>query len=550
MSSPVALVILDGWGMGPRSAANAVLLADTPNFDRLWQRYPRTLMSASGEDAGLPSGIMGNSEVGHLNLGAGRVVRQEVSRINEAIDDGSFFENVAFIEMLARLRETGGRLHLLGLISNGLVHSAERHYLALLELAGRQGLAGDRVLVHAVADGRDTPPRSAPGYLRTLQEAVGRLGVGRVATVTGRYYAMDRDNRWERVQRAYELFTEGKGYRVGTAEQAIQAAYDRGETDEFVSPTVVTPTEDGPPPVIADGDAAIVFNFRADRGRQIVRAFIDQAFDGFSRGTVPDVRVATMTPYDARFDVPCAFRPPERMREILGETISLAGRRQLRVAETEKYPHVTYFFNGGDERPFEGESRILVPSPREVATYDEKPEMSAPEVAARVAEALRSGEYDFVLVNFANPDMVGHTGSLPAAVAAVETVDRCLGQVMDAVASAGGGAVVTADHGNAEVMVDPETGTPHTAHTTNPVPLILVDEHRKKAGLRTGGRLADVAPTVLSMMGIPRPESMSGSDLAEAGENLTADVGRDLAADAGRDLAADAERDREGTGEA
>ncbi len=543
MSSPVALVILDGWGMGSRSDANAVLLADTPNFDRLWQRYPRTLLSASGEDVGLPPGIMGNSEVGHLNLGAGRVVRQEVSRINESIDDGSFFENPAFIEMLERLRETGGRLHLLGLTSNGLVHSAERHYLALLELAGRRGLAGDRVLVHAVVDGRDTPPRSAPGYLRTLQEAVDRLGVGRIATVIGRYYAMDRDNRWERVRRAYELFTEAKGNRADTAEQAIQAAYGRGETDEFVSPTVIAPEESGSTSVIADGDAIVVFNFRADRGRQIVRAFIEPAFDGFHRGRVPHVRVATMTPYDARFDVPCAFRPPERMREILGETVSLAGRRQLRVAETEKYPHVTYFFNGGEERPFEGEDRILVPSPRDVATYDEKPEMSAPEVAARVAEGLRSRKYNFVLVNFANPDMVGHTGSLPAAVTAVETVDRCLGQVMDAVASAGGGAVVTADHGNAEVMVDPETGTPHTAHTTNPVPLILVDEHRKKAGLRTGGRLADVAPTVLSMMGITGPEAMSGSDLAEAGENLAADAGGDLTANTNVDLTTDAERD-------
>ena len=528
MNSPVALVILDGWGIAPRSDANAVLLADTPNFDRLWREYPHTLLSASGEDVGLPPDIMGNSEVGHLNLGAGRVVRQEVSRINEAIDSGRFFENAAFVEMLGRLRETGGRLHLLGLTSDGLVHSAERHYLALLELAGRQGLAGDRVLVHAILDGRDTPPRSAPGYLRALQEAVDRLGVGRIATVTGRYYAMDRDNRWERVRRAYELFTEAKGYRAGTAEEAIQAAYGRGETDEFVSPTVIAAEQDdpagatpeGPTGVIADGDAVIVFNFRADRGRQIVRAFIEPAFDGFHRGAVPEVRIATMTPYDARFDVPCAFRPPERMRGILGETISRAGRRQLRVAETEKYPHVTYFFNGGDEQPFDGEDRILVPSPRDVATYDEKPEMSAPEVAARVADALRGGEYDFVLVNFANPDMVGHTGSLPATVAAVETVDRCLGEVMDAVRWAGGGAIVTADHGNAEVMVDPVSAAPHTAHTTNPVPLILVDHNRKGAGLRAGGqlrtdgRLGDVAPTVLSMMGIPAPESMSGTDLA------------------------------------
>lgn len=513
MNAPVALVILDGWGIAPRGDANAVLLAETPNFDRLWQQYPHTRLSASGEDVGLPPGIMGNSEVGHLNLGAGRVVRQEVSRINEAIDDGSFFENAALAGILERLRGTGGRLHLLGLTSDGLVHSAEKHYLALLEMARRRGLTGDRVLLHAILDGRDTPPRSAPAYLETLQEVGGRLGVGRIATVTGRYYAMDRDNRWERVRRAYELFTEGKGHRAGTAAEAVQAAYDRGETDEFVSPTVIVPPLGGPNAEFSDGDAVIVFNFRADRGRQIVRAFIDRAFDGFVRGAAPDVRIATMTPYDERFDVPCAFRPPERMREILGETISQAGRRQLRVAETEKYPHVTYFFNGGGERPFEGEDRIMVPSPRDVATYDEKPEMSAPEVAARVADALRGGAYDFILVNFANPDMVGHTGSLPAAVAAVETVDRCLGEVMDAVRSAGGGAIVTADHGNAEMMVDPITSTPHTAHTTNPVPLILVDERRAHGHLRTGGRLADVAPTVLSMMGIPCPESMSGTAL-------------------------------------
>ena len=515
MKSPVALVILDGWGIGPPSDSNAVRLAQTPHFDRLWSTFPRTLLSASGEDVGLPPGIMGNSEVGHLNLGAGRVVRQEVSRINEAIEGGSFFVNPAFDGLLERLRVTGGRLHLLGLTSNGLVHSAEKHYLALLELTRRRGFTGDRVQVHAIVDGRDTPPRSAPGYLLTLQDAVDRLGVGRIATVTGRYYAMDRDNRWERVRRAYELFTDAKGYRAGTAAEAIKAAYDRGETDEFVSPTVISAKDDGSASVISDGDAVIFFNYRADRGRQIVRTFIEADFDGFRRGAVPDARVATMTPYDETFGVPCAFRPPERMSQILGETLSQAGMRQLRVAETEKYPHVTYFFNGGNERPFEGENRKMVPSPRDVATYDEKPEMSAPEVAAQVARALRSGEYDFVLVNFANPDMVGHTGSLPAAIAAVETVDRCLDEVMDAITSTGGGAIVTADHGNAEMMVDPETSTPHTAHTTNPVPLILVDESRRSVRLRAGGRLADVAPTVLSMMGIPRPESMSGNDLIE-----------------------------------
>lgn len=522
MNAPVALVILDGWGIAPRGDANAVLLAETPNFDRLWRRYPHTTLSASGEDVGLPPGIMGNSEVGHLNLGAGRVVRQEVSRINEAIDDGRFFRNDVLVEILERLRGTEGRLHLLGLLSDGLVHSAEKHYLALLEMARLRGLSGDRVLVHAILDGRDTPPRSAPAYLETLQNAIDRLGVGRIATVVGRYYAMDRDNRWERVRGAYELFTEGKGHRAAAVAEAVHAAYDRGETDEFVSPAVIDATSDGPARSspdgpggpISDGDAVIVFNFRADRGRQVVRAFIERDFDGFVRGAVPDVRIATMTPYDTRLDVPCAFRPQERTHEILGDTISRAGRRQLRVAETEKYPHVTYFFNGGDERPSDGEDRIMVPSPRDVATYDEKPEMSAPEVAVRVADAMRGGEYDFVLVNFANPDMVGHTGSLPAAVKAVETVDRCLGEVMDAVRSAGGGAIVTADHGNAEMMVDPISFAPHTAHTTNPVPLILVDDRRAYGPMRTDGRLADVAPTVLSMMSISCPESMSGTELA------------------------------------
>ena len=473
------------------------------------------MLSASGVDVGLPPEIMGNSEVGHLNLGAGQVVQQEVTRINGAIDDGKFFENKVFVELLEKLQETGGKLHLLGLISNGLVHSAERHYLALLELAKRSGFTGYDVQLHAIVDGRDTPPRSAIAFLQTLQDAIDRKNVGRIATITGRYYAMDRDNRWDRVRRAYELLTEAKGNRAKTALEAIQTAYDRGETDEFILPTVIEPKEDGSGSVISDGDAMIFFNYRADRGRQIVRAFIEADFDEFNRGTVPELHIATMTSYDERFDVPCAFRPPERMNQILGEAISLAGRRQLRVAETEKYPHVTYFFNGGDKQPFKGEERKLVSSPRDVATYDNKPEMSAPEVAAQVTRALRGEEYDFVLVNFANPDMVGHTGSLSATIAAVETVDECLGKVMDAISLVGGQAIVTADHGNAEMMVDPSTSLPHTAHTTNLVPLILVDEARKNQRLRATGRLADVAPTVLSMMNIPKPKSMSGVDLAE-----------------------------------
>lgn len=519
MNSPVLLVILDGWGIGPQSNTNAVWLARTPHFDQLWRKYPSTMLSASGVDVGLPPGVMGNSEVGHLNLGAGNVVQQEVTRINEAIENGKFFQNGVFSRLLAQLRKTGGRLHLLGLTSNGLVHSAEHHYLTLLELTKRHGFTGDQVQVHAIVDGRDTPPQSAISFLQTLQDAMDRKGVGRISTVMGRYYAMDRDKRWDRVRSAYELLTEAKGDWAGTAIEAIQAAYERGETDEFVSPTVITRTTESSGNVILDGDALIVFNYRADRGRQIVQAFIETDFDGFSRGRVPEVLIATMTSYDEQFGVPCAFRPPQRMNQILGETISLAGRRQLRVAETEKYPHVTYFFNGGDEQPFKGEERKLVYSPRDVATYDKKPEMSAREITSRVTEALRGKKYDFVLVNFANPDMVGHTGSLPATISAVETVDGCLGKIIDEAGLVGGAVIVTADHGNAEMMLDSSTSLPHTAHTTNLVPLILVDEARKNMRLRARGRLADVAPTVLSMMNIPKPVSMSGVNLTENQED-------------------------------
>lgn len=510
--APIVLVILDGWGLSPHREANAVRLARTPYFDRLWGMYPHTQLNASGKDVGLPADIMGNSEVGHLNLGAGRVVQQEVSRINQAIDDERFFSNEVFTDLLHRLKSRDGALHLIGLMSNGLVHSAEKHYLALLDLVKRHGLPGDRVFVHPILDGRDTPPRSAPDFLRSLQQTMYDLGVGRMATVTGRYYAMDRDNRWERIQKAYDAYTRGTGEQASSAEEAIQKAYDRGETDEFVLPTVLM-AQDAPVGPVKDGDGVLMFNYRADRGREMLRVFTVPDFDDFDRGNRPDIAVATMTKYDATLDVPFAFQPPGVMQNILGETISTYGKRQLRTAETEKYPHVTYFFNGGHETPFDGEDRIMVPSPKWVATYDEQPEMSAPAIAWKVVHALQAAVYDFILINFANPDMVGHTGSIPSAVTAVEAADWGLSAIIETVRKVGGKAVVTADHGNAEMMVDPATGHPHTAHTTNPVPLILVDDEYKGKTLREDGRLADVAPTVLDLMGILKPEEMSGVGL-------------------------------------
>lgn len=510
--TPVVLIILDGWGLNPDPEANAVAQARTPHFDRLWAQYPHTRLHASGVHVGLPPGIMGNSEVGHLNLGAGRVVEQEVSRINRAIDDESFFANETLTGVLEHARNAGGALHLVGLMSDGLVHSAQRHYLALLELARRRDFPGARVFFHAILDGRDTPPKSALEFLKPLQAKMNELDTGRIATVSGRYYAMDRDRRWERIQKAYDACTRGEGKRAASAAQAVLDAYARNETDEFVLPTVIV-GDDRPVGLIRDGDSVVMFNFRADRGRQMLRALADPDFNGFERAVKPDIAVVSMTQYDAALDVPFAFQPPGAMTGLLGEALSRHDKRQLRTAETEKYAHVTYFFNGGNETPFEGEDRILVPSPKWVSTYDEQPEMSAPAVAWKVAHALRSGVYRFILVNFANPDMVGHTGVLAAAITAVEAVDWGLGAVMDAVEETGGKAIVVADHGNAEVMVDPETGEPHTAHTTNPVPCIVVDDASKGRRLREGGRLADVAPTVLGLMGLPQPQEMTGEDL-------------------------------------
>jgi 2,3-bisphosphoglycerate-independent phosphoglycerate mutase len=498
---PVALLILDGWGYREEREGNAVALAETPNFDRLWRTRPHTLLAASGEDVGLPAGQMGNSEVGHLNLGAGRVVLQELPRIDRAIADGSFFANAVLCRTVDAA--AGHRLHLLGLCSDGGVHSHLDHLVALLRLAHARGQR--EVVVHAITDGRDTPPDSAGRYLARLAAAVPEV---RVATVIGRYYAMDRDRRWERTAAAYRAVVAGEGLRAPTAAAAVAAAYARGESDEFIRPTVV-----GQPAPLADGDALIAFNFRADRMRQLTHALLDPDFAGFARVPPPPRLAAfcSLTPYEEDFPQPAAF-PRERIAHGLGEVVAAAGLRQLRIAETEKYAHVTYFFNGGEEAELPGEERILVPSPR-VATYDLQPEMSAAAVAERAAAAIAAGGLDLVVLNFANPDMVGHTGSLPAAVAACAAVDACLGRVLDALRRAGGAALVVADHGNAEVMIDPVTGGPHTAHTTNPVPAILVADQLPAARLRDGGRLADVAPTLLELLGLPQPPEMDGRSL-------------------------------------
>ena len=495
--SPAALIVLDGWGYSRRRKGNAVRAASTPTFDELWRRYPHTLLHASGEDVGLPAGQMGNSEVGHLNLGAGRVVLQELPRIDRAIADGSFFKNGVLTEAVAAAR--GHRLHLLGLCSDGGVHSHIRHLLALLELAKRAGR--DDVVVHAITDGRDTPPDSARGYLQ-------QLAGHRVATVLGRYYAMDRDKRWDREEAAYRALVLGEGERAATAAEAVALAYERGETDEFIRPTVV-----GEPVPMADGDVVICFDFREDRMRQITRILFDRDFDAFKRPRTPTLRAATFTEYDAAFKLPVAF-PGEPIRDGIGATVAAAGLRQLRIAETEKYAHVTYFFNGGDETELPGEERILVPSPK-VATYDLKPEMSAREVADRACARIAAGGLSLVVLNFANADMVGHTGSMAAAVAACEAVDGCLGDVVGAVRKQGGACLILADHGNAEVMIDPATGRPHTAHTTNPVPCILVSDGR--ARLHRGGRLADAAPTLLHLLGLRQPAAMDGRSLVPGG---------------------------------
>jgi 2,3-bisphosphoglycerate-independent phosphoglycerate mutase len=500
----VCLVVLDGWGLAPPGPGNAVELARTPVFDELWSRHPHTQLTACGRAVGLPDGQMGNSEVGHLNLGAGQVVRQDLTRIDDAIADGDLMRNEALRAACAAGREAG-RLHLLGLVSEGGVHASMDHLRACVDLAAAEGVPD--VVLHAFTDGRDTLPDSGAGYVATAEGWLRERG-GRVATVTGRYYAMDRDRRWDRTKLAYDAIVHGVPAgtpHVDSGEAAVRAAYERGETDEFVRPTLVG--EEGR---VRDGDAVVFFNFRPDRARQLTRALSEPNFAEFDRRAAPRVRLTTLTEYNEDWDYPVAF-PSERPQVTLASTLAERGLRQLHVAETEKYAHVTYFFNGGEEHPHVLEERCLVDSPRDVPTYDHKPEMSAAAAADALVERWGEGGYAFGILNFANPDMVGHTGVIPAAVAAVEAVDEQLGRVVAAVHAAGGACVVTADHGNADNMLEPD-GSPNTAHSLNPVPLVVTAD---AGGLRDGGILADVAPTVLDLLGLPKPFEMGGETLLE-----------------------------------
>ena len=509
MKKPLLLMILDGWGINPNPSHNAVALAKTPNLSKYLSEYPHVPIRTSGMAVGLPEGQMGNSEVGHLNIGAGRVVYQELTRITKSILDGDFFSNPTLLDCIAKARAAGGRLHLAGLLSDGGVHSHNTHLYALLELAKREGLTD--VFVHCLLDGRDTPPQSGIEYLAQQEEEIARIGCGKIATVMGRYYAMDRDNRWDRVEKAYNAMVHGLGELSVSSKDAIEHSYATKIFDEFVVPTVIC--EHGAPVgQLQDGDGFIFFNFRSDRAREITRAIALEDFDGFERGYWPKLSgYVCLTEYDATFGLPIAFSSSE-LTNILGGVLADAGLKQLRIAETEKYAHVTFFFNGGSEIPFPGEDRALIPSPKEVATYDLKPEMSAVQVTDKLLKLLDLDTYDVIVLNFANCDMVGHTGIEAAAIKAVETVDACAGRVVAKIREMGGAVLITADHGNAEQMAD-ENGEPFTAHTINPVWLVLVDDSRKGVRLREGGRLADIAPTMLKMLGIEQPMEMAGESL-------------------------------------
>ena len=501
------LMILDGFGDNKNKDGNAIKLAKTPNIDKLMKKYPNTDIFTSGLHVGLPEGQMGNSEVGHTNIGAGRIVYQELTRITKAIEDGDFFSNPEFIAAIENCKKHNSKLHILGLVSDGGVHSHNRHLYGLLEMAKRRDF--ENVYVHCFLDGRDTPPASAETYIAELQEKMKEKGVGKIASLSGRFYAMDRDKRWQRVQKCYNALVNGEGEKAGTPIKAIEDSYQKEVFDEFVVPTVIC---NGNEPVakIEENDSVIFFNFRPDRAREITRAIVDPKFDGFETKKM-NLYYVCFTSYDETMpNVHIAFKK-ELLKNTFGEVVSKEGLTQLRIAETEKYAHVTFFFNGGEEKQYSGEDRILVPSPK-VETYDMKPEMSAYEVTDKVCKALENDKYDVVILNFANTDMVGHTGSLQAAIKAVETVDECVGKIVKIIERKKGNLIITADHGNAEQMIDYKTGEPHTAHTTNPVPIILVTDN-KEYKLKENGKLADLAPTMLDIMGINKPKEMTGESL-------------------------------------
>lgn len=508
---PLALIIVDGWGYSAAREGNAIALAATPFYDELCEKYPQTLLEAHGSRVGLPAGVMGNSEVGHLNIGAGRVIRMDVSLVDHEIETGEIFQNQVLLHAMHHARDTGKSLHLMGLISDGQVHSSLTHLYALLKMAKEERV--ERVFVHCFLDGRDTPPSSATQYVAALQRKMAEIGCGEIASVTGRYYAMDRDKRWERTQRAYDVLTKAIGLRETDPLAAISESYQRGITDEFVEPVAIVRTDGAPVATIENGDSVIFFNFRPDRARQLTRALAIHGFSEFPTDDLSQLEFVCFTMYDATFNLPVAF-PPRRHQNVLAEVWDHFRIHNYRLAETEKYAHVTYFFNGGVEKEHECEKRLLVPSPK-IATYDLQPEMSAFKVTDKVLRGIDEGETDVFVVNFANPDMVGHTGKLDKTIEACQYVDTCLGWITKRVRAARGMTLITADHGNAEQMIDPITGSPHTAHTTNPVPFHLIDEDSVGLKLRDGGALEDIAPTLLALLGLEKPVEMTGRDLRE-----------------------------------
>jgi 2,3-bisphosphoglycerate-independent phosphoglycerate mutase len=506
---PLALIVIDGWGYSPQREGNAIALAATPFYDELCEQYPQTLLEASGTRVGLPANVMGNSEVGHLNIGAGRVIRMDVSRVDYDIATGVFSQNEVLVTAMQDVIKAKSTLHLMGLLSDGQVHSSINHLYALMQMARDRGV--DEINIHCFLDGRDTPPSSAVFYLESLQRKIEELGCGRIASIIGRYYAMDRDKRWERTQRAYDLLVHGKGEPATNPIEAVKKSYERGVTDEFVEPVVITKPDGRPAGIINSGDSIIFFNFRPDRARQLTRALAVPGFTEFDVTARPAIGLVCFTVYDRTFPLPVAF-PPYDHNNVLAEVWDQTRVRNYRLAETEKYAHVTYFFNGGVEREHQYERRLLVPSPK-IATYDLQPEMSAFKVTDKVLRAIDEGETDVFVINFANPDMVGHTGKLQETIEACQHVDTCLGWITKGIRQARGLTLITADHGNAEQMVNPTTGGPHTAHTTNPVPFHLIDEESRGLKLREGGALEDVAPTLMGLLGLDPPEEMTGTDL-------------------------------------